>query len=152
MRFFIIILFLSISPPLFSRTIIVGSNQPVTSLKKAIAIAKNFDTILLQAGTYKEGAITLTKSLTIIGQNSPVLDGENKYEILLISGKNITIKGIHFRNSGYSAMDDYASIKLVDASYITIENNQIFDSYFAIHISNKFKLNIALALVKIFFL
>ncbi|MFZ1858490.1 MAG: nitrous oxide reductase family maturation protein NosD, partial [Chitinophagaceae bacterium] len=131
-----IILLLSISLPLFSRTIIVGNNQPVRSLKIAIAIAKNFDTILLHAGTYKEGAITLTKSLTIIGQNNPVLDGEKKYEILLISGKNITIKGIQFRNSGYSAMDDYASIKLVDASYVTIESNQIFDSYFAIHISN----------------
>ncbi len=136
MRHFIIILLLSISLPLFSRTIIVGNNQPVRSLKIAIAIAKNFDTILLHAGTYKEGAITLTKSLTIIGQNNPVLDGEKKYEILLISGKNITIKGIQFRNSGYSAMDDYASIKLVDASHVTIENNQIFDSYFAIHISN----------------
>ena len=136
MRFFIIIFFLSISTALFSRTIIVGPNQPVSSLKQAIAMAKNYDTIFLQAGTYKEGAITLTKSLTIIGQNNPVLDGEKKYEILLISGKNITIKGIQFRNSGYSAMDDYASIKLVDASYVTIESNQIFDSYFAIHISN----------------
>ena len=136
MRHFIIILLLSISLPLFSRTIIVGNNQPVSSLKQAIAMAKNYDTIFLQAGTYKEGAITLTKSLTIIGQNNPVLDGEKKYEILLISGKNITIKGIQFRNSGYSAMDDYASIKLVDASHVTIENNQILDSYFAIHISN----------------
>ena len=136
MRFFIIIFFLSISTALFSRTIIVGPNQPVSSLKQAIAMAKNYDTIFLQAGTYKEGAITLTKSLTIIGQNNPVLDGEKKYEILLISGKNITIKGIQFRNSGYSAMDDYASIKLVDASHVTIENNEIFDSYFAIHISN----------------
>ncbi|MBK7678726.1 MAG: nitrous oxide reductase family maturation protein NosD [Chitinophagaceae bacterium] len=136
MRLIIIIFLLAISLPLFSRTIIVGNNQPIRSLKIAIAIAKNFDTILLHAGTYKEGAITLTKSLTIIGQNNPVLDGEKKYEILLISGKNITIKGIQFRNSGYSAMDDYASIKLVDASYVTIESNQIFDSYFAIHISN----------------
>ena len=136
MRLIIIIFLLAISLPLFSRTIIVGNNQPIRSLKIAIAIAKNYDTILLQAGTYKEGAITLTKSLTIIGQNNPVLDGEKKYEILLISGKNITIKGIQFRNSGYSAMDDYASIKLVDASYVTIESNQIFDSYFAIHISN----------------
>ncbi|MBK9939777.1 MAG: nitrous oxide reductase family maturation protein NosD [Chitinophagaceae bacterium] len=136
MRLIIIIFLLAISLPLFSRTIIVGNNQPIRSLKIAIAIAKNYDTILLQAGTYKEGAITLTKSLTIIGQNNPVLDGEKKYEILLISGKNITIKGIQFRNSGYSAMDDYASIKLVDASYVTIENNQILDSYFAIHISN----------------
>jgi nitrous oxidase accessory protein len=119
-----------------AKTIIVGNNQPVRSLKKAIELAKDKDTILLQAGTYREGSITLTKSLTIIGQNSPVLYGENKYETLLLSGKNIFVKGIHFRNSGYSAMNDFASIKLVDCSHVTLEGNSIFDSYFAIHISN----------------
>ena len=120
----------------FSTTIIVGSNQPVNSLKRAIEKAKDKDTILLQSGIYKEGPIIIIRSLTIIGQNDPVLDGENKYEILLISGRNITIKGIHFRNSGYSSMNDYASIKLVDASNITLENNTITGAYFAIHISN----------------
>ena len=136
MRFYIIILLLCISTLAISRTIIVGPNQPVTSLKKAIEIAKDRDTILLQAGTYKEGSMTITKSITIIGQNNPVLDGEKKYEILLISGKNITIKGIRFYNSGYSAMNDFASVKLVDASNIVIENNYIYNAYFAIHISN----------------
>jgi len=136
MRFYIIILLLCIYNSVFARTIIVGANQPVLSLKKAIEIAKDKDTILLQPGIYKEGSMTVTKSITIIGQNNPILDGEKKYEILLISGKNITIKGIHFRNSGYSAMNDYASIKLVDASNIIIENNYIYDAYFAIHISN----------------
>ena len=33
-------------------------------------------------------------------------------------------------------MNDYASIKLVDASNITLENNNIIGAYFAIHISN----------------
>jgi len=136
MRFYIIILLLCIYNSVFARTIIVGANQPVLSLKKAIEIAKDKDTILLQPGIYKEGSMTVTKSITIIGQNNPILDGEKKYEILLISGKNITIKGIQFRNSGYSAMNDYASIKLVDASNIIIENNYIYDAYFAIHISN----------------
>ncbi len=120
----------------FGRTIIVGPGQPITSLKKAIETAKDKDSIILLGGIYKEGSITLTKSITIIGQNNPVLDGENKYEILLISGKNITIKGLHFRNSGYSSMNDFASIKLVDCYNITLENNTITDSYFAIHISN----------------
>jgi nitrous oxidase accessory protein len=119
-----------------AKTIIVGTNQPVHSLKKAIELAKDKDTILLLAGIYKEGSITLTKSLTIIGQNNPVLEGEKKYEILLISGKNITIRGIQFRNSGYSAMNDFAAIKLIDCSNVLIENNSIYNSYFAIHISN----------------
>jgi nitrous oxidase accessory protein len=136
MRYFLFIFILFISTASPARTIIVGSNQPVKSLKKAIELAKDSDTILLQAGTYKEGAITLTKSLTIIGQNNPVLDGENKYETLLISGKNIIIRGLYFRNSGYSSMNDYASIKLVDCSKITLENNTITGAYFAIHISN----------------
>ncbi|MBL0271856.1 MAG: nitrous oxide reductase family maturation protein NosD [Chitinophagaceae bacterium] len=127
---------ISICTTSFSTTIIVGSNQPVRSLKKAIETAKDKDTILLQSGIYKEGPIIITRPLTIIGQNDPVLDGENKFEILLISGRDITIKGIHFRNSGYSAMNDYASIKLVDASNIKLENNIITGAYFAIHISN----------------
>jgi len=136
MRIYPFILLVFLSNLAIAKTIIVGSNQPVRSLKKGIELAKDKDTILLQAGTYKEGSITLTKSLTIIGQNSPVLQGENKYEIFLISGNNITVRGIHFRNSGYSAMNDFASIKLVDCSNVLLEGNSIFDSYFAIHISN----------------
>ena len=120
----------------FSNTIIVGSNQPVHSLKKAFEMSKDKDSIILLAGIYKEGPLQLTKSITLLGQGNPVLDGENKYEILLISGKNITIRGIQFRNSGYSSMNDYASIKLIDASYITLENNTITGAYFGIHISN----------------
>lgn len=136
MRLYLFIFSVVVSNMAIAKTIIVGNNQPVRSLKKAIELAKDKDTILLQAGTYREGSITLTKSLTIIGQNSPVLYGENKYETLLLSGKNIFVKGIHFRNSGYSAMNDFASIKLVDCSHVTLEGNSIFDSYFAIHISN----------------
>jgi nitrous oxidase accessory protein len=136
MRIYLFILLISVSNVVVAKTIIVGINQPVRSLKKAIELAKDKDTILLQAGVYKEGGIILTKSLTIIGQNSPVLHGENKYETLIISGNNIIIKGIHFRNSGYSSMNDFASIKLVNCSNILLESNSIFDSYFAIHISN----------------
>src|SRR5215470_11737923 len=98
-----------------AKRIVVGRNQPITSLKKAVSIAANGDTILLSAGVYKEGNIEIIKSITILGNGNPVVDGEYKYEIFTVSGRNITIKGIMFRNSGYSAMNDYASIKVVDA-------------------------------------
>lgn len=136
MQYFLTIVLSFLLTPVLSNTIIVGPNQPLRSLKKAIEVSNEKDSIILQNGIYKEGSIILTKSLTIIGQNNPVLEGENKYEILLISGKNIIVKGIEFRNSGYSAMDDYAAIKLVDCSNVTIENNSIRFAYFAIHISN----------------
>jgi len=119
-----------------AKKIVVGSDQSITSLKMAVSIANDKDTILLNPGVYKEGNIAITKSIFVIGVGNPVLDGENKYEILTVSGKNITISGITFRNSGYSALNDYASIKVIDAYNITIENNAIFNAYFAIHVSN----------------
>ncbi len=133
---FVLILLILLPATGFGRNIIVGKNQSVTSIRKAIELAKDYDSITVMPGLYKEGALQLTKSLTIIGQNYPILEGENKYEILLISGQNICIKGLTVRNSGYSALNDYASIKLVDASKVTIDGNKITNAYFAIHVSN----------------
>ena len=108
------------------------------TIKKAIELAKDGDTVLITKGIYKEGSLLIQKPIAVIGENNPVLDGENKYEIFTITGKNITIKGISFKNSGYSAMNDFASIKIIDAGNITIENNYISNAYFAIHLSNTY--------------
>jgi nitrous oxidase accessory protein len=132
---FAILLFSQFAGNCFAKTIIAGGNQPVKTLKQAIAIAKDKDSILLQPGIYKEGNLVLTKSITIIGNNA-VLDGQNKFEILTISGKDITIRGIQFINSGYSSMNDFAAIKIIDAANVIIDNNIILNAYFAIHISN----------------
>ncbi|MDP9229539.1 MAG: nitrous oxide reductase family maturation protein NosD [Bacteroidota bacterium] len=132
----LIILFLICTNFAFASTIVVGKNQVITSLRQAIKIANDDDTILLQNGIYKEGNIIINKSIKLIGVDEPILDGENKYEILTVSGTRIIIKGIHFKNSGYSSMNDYASIDLVDAQYVIIENNIIEHAYFAIHVAN----------------
>lgn len=136
MRYAIIILFLFNSVITDARIIITGKDQPVQTLKKAVALAKDGDTILLKNGVYKEGNILITRSITLLGEGSTILDGDNKTELITISGKNITIKKIQFRNAGYSALNDFASIKVIDASNILLEQNTISNSYFAIHISN----------------
>jgi nitrous oxidase accessory protein len=115
---------------------VVGRDQLFTSLRHAIAEAHAGDTIILKKGVYKEGNIIIDKSIRLIGIEEPVLDGENKYEILTVTGTEISIKGIHFKNSGYSSMNDYASIKLINASNVVIENNRIDHAFFAIHVSN----------------
>jgi nitrous oxidase accessory protein len=130
------ILFILISNFVFANTIVVGKDQLITSLKKGIELAQDGDTVLLHKGIYKEGNIIISKPIRLIGVDQPVLDGESKYEILTVSGERVIIKGIHFRNSGYSSMNDYASISLVDARYCIIENNIIEHSFFGIHIAN----------------
>ena len=135
-RLIIILPTIILSTVLSARTIVVGKNQPITSIRKAIELAKEKDTILVLPGVYKEGNIVVNKNIILIGQNYPVLDGEKKFEILTVSGVNITIKGFQLQNCGQSAMNDYASIKVIDAKNILIENNRVINSFFGIHFSN----------------
>jgi nitrous oxidase accessory protein len=132
----LIILFLFSFAQSFANTIPVGKDQVVTTLRKAVAMAKEGDTILLHKGTYKEGNIIIDKPVRLIGVGNPVLDGEGEGELLTLTGSDILVKGIHFANSGYSSMNDYAAVKVIDATYMIIENNTITNAFFAIHIAN----------------
>jgi nitrous oxidase accessory protein len=135
-RLIIILPTIILSTVLAARTIVVGKNQPITSIRKAIELAKEKDTILVQPGIYKEGNIVIDKNIILLGQNYPVLDGEKKFEILTVSGINITIKGFQLQNCGQSAMNDYASIKVIDSKNVLIEDNRVINSFFGIHFSN----------------
>jgi nitrous oxidase accessory protein len=135
-RLIIILPTIVLSTALAARTIVVGKNQPITSIRKAIELAKEKDTILVQPGIYKEGNIIVNKNIILLGQNYPVLDGEKKFEILTVSGVNITIKGFQLQNCGQSAMNDYASIKVIDSKNVFIEDNSVINSFFGIHFSN----------------
>ena len=136
MRKLLTILLLLIIGNAFSRTIVVGKNRSINTLRQGIKLAKDGDTILLNKGVYKEGNIIIDRAIFLLGIDQPVLDGENKNEILTLTGKNILIRGIHFVNAGYSSMNDYAAIKIIDATNILIESNNISNTFFAIHIAN----------------
>ena len=130
------ILLLCFSCITYANTIVVGKDKVITSLKKAIELAEADDTILLNKGVYREGNIVISKPLRLIGVDGPILDGEHRYEILTLTGTDIIVKGIHFRNSGYSSLHDFASIHVVDAKFVIIENNIIEEGYFSIRLAN----------------
>ncbi|HEY5969023.1 MAG TPA: nitrous oxide reductase family maturation protein NosD [Chitinophagaceae bacterium] len=136
MRNLLIILLLFVMNNALANRIIVGKDKSISTLREGIKTAKDGDTILLNKGIYKEGNIIINKAIYLIGIDGPVLDGENKNEILTLTGKNIMIKGIHFANAGYSSMNDYAALKIIDATNILIENNSIINASFGIHLAN----------------
>ncbi|MBP6334504.1 MAG: nitrous oxide reductase family maturation protein NosD [Bacteroidia bacterium] len=131
--FFLLLFSLQI---LYAKTIHVGPNHTIKKIKQAIAISVDGDTILIVKGIYKEGNIVIRKKLNIIGIDNPILDGEKLSEIFTISANNFLVKGITFKNSGYSSMEDFGSIKIIDATNFKLENNTIINASFAIHISN----------------
>jgi len=149
-KYIITIAFLFLFVASYGATIEVGSGRVITSLRKAVELAQDGDTILLHKGTYKEGNITITKSIRLIGVGNPVLDGEKENELLTVSGTNILIKGITFANSGYSSMDDFSALKIIDASYVIVEHNIVNNAFFAIHVANASKVIIRNNTIKTF--
>lgn len=142
MRLLLIILFSTLAKQSLGRTIIVAPGSSINTLKKGLDLASNGDVITIKAGIYKDGNTQIAKSVSIIGEGNVVFDGENKYEILTISASNVTIKNIVFNNAGYSALKDFAAIKIIDTYKVLIENNHINNAYFAIHVSNSSQVTI----------
>ena len=120
----------------FALTIRVGPNEAVKSITKAIALAQSGDTLSIQPGTYREGNIILEKSIAIIGVDYPVLDGENKYEILTIHANKVIIQGLKFINTGVASINDLAAIKVLDSHDLRIMNNKFKNTFFGIYLSN----------------
>lgn len=114
-------------------TIRVGKKHAVKSIKTALAMAKDGDTVLVDGGTYHEGNIKIRKRITLIGTNSPVIDGQKKYEPLSIFVPYVTVKGFMVKASGKSNMTDIAAIKIYNVRHIVIEENVIDDSFFGIY-------------------
>ena len=115
------------------KTITVGKFPNISSIHKALIIAVDGDTVLVNSGVYREGNITINSSIVFIGINNPVLDGENKFEILSIKSNHVTVAGFRLQHSGRSGINDIAGIKIYAARNIFITNNLLDDTNFGIY-------------------
>src|SRR6187549_2526709 len=96
------------SVQVYAATLVVGKNKPYTSIKIALLHCKNGDTILVEAGLYKEQEIVIDKSVVLKGIGQPVLDGEGKCQLILIKAGNTVIDGFKLQHSGRSDLADIA--------------------------------------------
>jgi nitrous oxidase accessory protein len=129
--YFAIFFFSSIGV-LEARTLIVEPQGAITSIKVAIVRAKAGDTVLVKAGTYKEGLIVIDKPLILMGENYPIIDGENKGEIIHIKSDDVVIEGFSIINSGTSSFEDIAAVRIITSKHVTIKNNKLTDTFFGI--------------------
>ena len=107
---------------------------PISTIKEAIRQAKDFDTILIIKGNYKEHGILVNKPLTIIGKDYPVIDGELKGEIITIISDNVTVDGLFIINVGTSYTEDYAAIRVRKSKNFVIQNLVLEKLFFGIYI------------------
>lgn len=107
---------------------------PGVSLQQIIDNAAAGDSIIINGGRIKAGKIiTVNKPLIIIGKNDPVIDGENKYEIMEITSDFVIIQGLHFLNSGKSGYEDIAALRVLNAEHVLIRDNFFENCFFGIY-------------------
>lgn len=116
-----------------ARTIHVGKNQSFKTVTSAVAAALASDTILVDAGLYREHNLIIDKRIVLKGINFPILDGENKYEIISVKANAVVVDGFKIIRSGISSIVDYAGIKIYNCRDVIIENNILDATFFGIY-------------------
>lgn len=121
---------------IIAKTIIVAPNTKVATLKAAVALASNGDTIIVKKGTYASINTIIDKQVTILGEGFPILDAQFKEEVITIKADHVTLNGFIIQNSKVGDLRDFAGIRVFQAKYVTISNNQLKNNFFGIYLSN----------------
>lgn len=133
MRYAATILFALFFLTTSAKNVRVGKKSVYKNITAALSIAQNGDTILVEQGIYHEGNLVIGKAITLKGIGYPVLDGDNKFEIISIRSPRVNIEGFRLINSGVSSITDFAAIKIYNTRDINISNNIIDNAFFGIY-------------------
>ena len=119
-----------------ARIIILTQTSSTKAFHDAVSAANDFDTIIIQKGVYSCVNETISKPLTIIGENLPALDGQQKDEVLVVMSDYVTISGIEIRNSKCGSMKDFSGQRIYKSHHVRIENCTLCNTYFGIYLSD----------------
>lgn len=112
------------------------------TLISAINEAREFDTIIVTAGTYLEHDLEINKSLTIQGIGRPTVDADYKGMIFIVKASRVTIKGLRLVNTPVSSVKENAAILMENVKKCDISENLFENNFFAIYAANSFDCSI----------
>ena len=119
-----------------AKTIYIGAKRTIKSPQAGINAAVDGDTVSVDPGHYREKNLTIRKRIVFKGIGYPILDGENKYEILSVYASGVTVDGFRIIHSGVSSLDDLSGVKVYNCDNVIIKNNILEDTFFGIYIQN----------------
>lgn len=106
------------------------------TITEGLKAAETGDTVLVEAGHYKEKNLIIRKRIVLKGIDYPVLDGEGKYEIISVKANGLVLDGFKLIHSGISSLEDLSGIKVYDSRDVIIKNNILEDTFFGIYMQN----------------
>lgn len=105
------------------RTLIIAlKNGQFSSIQEAVKAANPGDTLVIKPGVYHE-RIVLDRSLKLLGEGDPVLDGGGRGDVITVLADRVTIQGLVVTNSGRDLSKDEAGIKVKSSHNVITRNN-----------------------------
>lgn len=133
-KLFILLFLLLASVQMFSKTLTVCNSCEFKTIHAALEAASDGDTILVKPGIYKEANLKIQKSVHLIGEDMPTIDGDGKGEIITIGADDVTVDGFKIINVGLSYTTDYAAVRVVRSKGFTIQNLELEKLFFGIYL------------------
>lgn len=133
--FMVVIVFSGASA--FEKTLVVcPTSCAFHSINLALQSAGKGDIILVEKGIYREKGILIRKSVSLIGKNNPVLDGENrKQNVIAVMADHVIIKGFTIENSGSSYVNDVAGVKFIRVNDCLLVNNILKNDCYGVYLA-----------------
>lgn len=117
--------------PALAETLTVGDSFYPT-IQSAIESAKQGDTILVKRGVY-HGPLVVQKSLKLIGEDSPVIDGGGKGTVIQLDAPDVLLQGFVIQNSGDILSSEDGGVVALKPG-VRIENNRFQNVLFGIYL------------------
>ncbi|MBV6478309.1 MAG: putative ABC transporter binding protein NosD [Ignavibacteria bacterium] len=118
-----------------AKIITVCSDCEIKTIKEALALSLDGDVIVIKEGYYKENNLLVDKSIKITGENKVVIDLEFVNQGFVIKKENVTVSNLEIRNINVNYIQDLSAIRVEYTRGCTIENNKIYNSFFAVYLA-----------------
>lgn len=113
-------------------TLTVEGEAGTDGLETALGNAVDGDTIRVLGGRF-DGPLTLDRSVVLIGEGWPVIDGGGHGTIVTVAAPGVTMRGFSLRASGKSLTKEDTGLSVV-AGGATVEGNRIEDVLFGVYL------------------
>lgn len=112
----------------------VAPDGDYPTIQAALDAAHPGDTIEVYGGTY-DAPLIINKSVSLIGINRPIIDGQGTGSLVIITAPDVRFEGFTVRNSGGSVSREDTGI-FVQALRVTVVRNIVEDVLYGIYFAN----------------
>ncbi|MCU0633703.1 MAG: nitrous oxide reductase family maturation protein NosD [Gemmatimonadaceae bacterium] len=115
--------------------VVVSPAGPIARVQDGIAAVARGGVVVIAPGVYREPTILVRQPVRLEGQPGAILDGAGARAILAIGADSVSVRGLTFRNTGRSQVEDRAALRVTEAIDCTIADNTFIDTFFGIYLA-----------------